>query len=370
MRLFEYQAKELFAAAGLTTPVGRPATTVEEAVTAAAEVGYPVVLKSQVLTGGRGKAGGIKFADDVEEVRERTAALLAMDIKGEPVERLLIEEKLDIKQEIYLSITMDRAAKKPVLIVSAAGGMDIEELADSNPEAIQKYWINPLTGLYPHHALVLFQQAGFSGTILRQLSGIAVNLYKLFTRYESELVEINPLVLTGDGKLLAADGKMILDANGGGVKLMGAEQEEGMRYVGLDGDIGILANGAGNTMMTMDMVSHMGGEPANFLEVGGELYKRSEEALNYLLSTRSDLNGILVNLFGAYARTDVIVEGIIRGMKANDINIPIVFRVMGTGEERARELVQDYLGISPHTTLDEAARDIVQKAAAYKAKGE
>lgn len=369
MRLFEYQAKTIFAKYGIDIPNGLLIDSHLSIWDAAKRIGYPVVLKAQALAGGRGKAGGIKFARNDKEAEENAGILLSMDINGAAVSSILVEEKVDIEKEIYFSITMDRAAKRPVVIVSAEGGMDIEEIAKSKPESIIKEWIDPIHGFHSYHAVELFKRAGFTGDILRKLSQLAAALYKIFSEYEAELVEINPLVITRDGRVLAVDGKVILDENGKGVKEFQIQDVivadvDLLRYVPLDGDVGILANGAGLTMMTMDVVAHYGGKPANFMEIGGELYKRSEEALDYLLS-RKDLNGVLVNLFGAYARTDVIIEGILRSLEKHDIDIPFVFRVRGTGEERARQLLLDKLKIDAYDELDEAAKEIVAKAEDY-----
>jgi succinyl-CoA synthetase beta subunit len=368
MKLYEYQAKEIFSRYSIMIPKGYTASSVEEAAEALSIVRYPAVLKAQVLTGKRGKAGGIRFISSGSQMEETVMSLLGMNLGGSDVDQILVEEKINIKRELYLSITLDRAAKKPVVIVSASGGMDIEELAKSNPKLIVKRWVEPIVGFYPHHAVDMFKRLGFQGDILLSLSAASTALYQVFRDYECELVEINPLVLTEDNRIVAADGKMIIDDNGRGISKLGHTKTGGMRYVPLSGDIGILANGAGLTMMTMDVVSYYGGRPANFLEIGGELYKRSEEALGFLLENRN-LNGIFVNLFGAYARTDVIIEGIIRCLKDRDARIPIVYRVMGTGEERAKALLKENLGILPFTEMDEAAKEIVKQAAAYKRSG-
>ncbi|MDP3388292.1 MAG: ADP-forming succinate--CoA ligase subunit beta [Eubacteriales bacterium] len=370
MRLFEYQAKAIFAKYGIDIPNGQLVDSHDSIGDSAKKIGYPVVLKAQALAGGRGKAGGIRFAKDDMEAEGNAGILLGMNINGAAVSSILVEEKVDIEKEIYFSITMDRAAKRPVVIVSAEGGMDIEEIAKSEPDSILKEWIDPTHGFHSYHAIDLFKRAGFTGDTLRKLSQLAATLYKIFSEYEAELVEINPLVITRNGRVLAVDGKVILDENGKGVKefqiqIDAVRDEDLMRYVPLEGDVGILANGAGLTMMTMDVVAHYGGNPANFMEIGGELYKKSEEALDFLL-TRKDLNGVLVNLFGAYARTDVIIEGILRSLEKHDTDIPFVFRVRGTGEERARKLLMENLNVEAHDELDEAAKEIVMKAEDYR----
>lgn len=371
-RLFEHQAKAIFAKYRIDIPEGELINSSNLIFDFAKKIGYPVVLKAQVLSGGRGKAGGIKFAKNDIEAEENANALLNRDINGSIVSSILVEEKVDIEKEIYFSITIDRAAKMPLVIVSAEGGIDIEEIAKSKPSSIIKEWIDPTQGFHSYHAINLFKRANFTGETLRKLSRLAATLYNIFCEYEAELVEINPLVITKNGRVLAVDGKMILDENGKGVNEFiinddVVREDDIMRYVPLSGDIGILANGAGLTMMTMDVVAYYGGNPANFLEIGGELYKKSEEALDYLL-LRNDLNGILVNLFGAYARTDIIIEGILRSLKKNKTNIPFVFRVRGTGEERARELIKENLNIDSYNELDEAAREIVTKSEDYRKK--
>lgn len=367
MRLLEYQAKKIFSKYGLEIPNGIVCESKKTIHDAAKTIGYPVVLKAQVLAGCRGKSGGIKFANDYMEVEKEVEILLNRKIDGASVNSILVEEKIVIEKEIYFSITMDRAAKMPIIIVSSEGGMDIEKIAKLNPDSITKEWIDTVHGFYSYHAIDIFKRANFKGEPLKKLSQLAATLYKIFCEYEAELVEINPLVITSDGRILAVDGKIILDDNGKGVEEFQTDDDI-MRYVPLDGDIGILANGAGLTMITMDVVAHFGGNPANFLEVGGELYKKSEEALDYLLS-KKDLNGVFVNLFGAYARTDVIIEGILRSIKKNNVRIPFVFRVRGTGEERARKLLLDNLNVVSYNELDEAAKAIIIKANNYEKEG-
>jgi succinyl-CoA synthetase beta subunit len=283
MDLLEYQGKQLFARRGVPVPEGTPATTVEEAVTAADELGYPCVVKAQVLIGGRGKAGGIKLANDRKEAEEHARAILGMDIRGFTVHRLWVEQASDIAAEYYASIVFDRAAKRPLVMLSTQGGMDIEEVADRAPEAIARLHVDPLLGFQDFHARRLAFEAGVDADVIRPIGALLTKLYDAFVGEEATLVEVNPMIVTGDRRVVALDAKVTLDDSALFRHPENAElrdvsgedpqeqmaRERGLTYVKLDGNVGVLGNGAGLVMSTLDVVALAGGRPANFLDAGG-----------------------------------------------------------------------------------------------------
>lgn len=377
MKLFEYQVKEIFREYQIPTPGGVAVLEPNsEAVLAASEqVTYPVVLKSQVLTGGRGKAGGIQFAENEMICLEKAKQLFELQIKGYPVKKLLVEPKLQIEKEIYVGILIDRSKQAPTILLSAEGGVEIEELAKTEPWKIKTLVVNPLKGIRYDEALTLCKKAGISGKFLGKIADIITKLYKIFENEQAELVEINPLVITRDGKVLAADGRMVTDDNSSWDRYINDEdtltdlerqaKSNQLTYVELPGDICVLANGAGLTMTTMDVITEYGGNPANFMEVGGGAYTKAETAIGIALS-HPNLTALLVNIFGAFARTDVIVDGVTQAIAALKPDLPIVFRVRGTGELEAREMVRTRLGIEPFTDLDEAVKEVISLANARK----
>jgi succinyl-CoA synthetase beta subunit len=354
MKIHEYQAKAIFRERGMNVPQGKVAETPEEAVKIAGELGkFPVVVKAQVHAGGRGKAGGVKLAKSLDEVRAHAGAILGMDIKGIKVLKVLVEEAADIQREIYAGIVIDRAQKCPVLMVSAAGGVDIEEVAASNPEKILKLAINPSLGLcdFQIRQAAFFLDIPKSGQ--RDFAMTMRSLYEAFMQLDCALAEINPLVVTGDEQILACDGKMDFDDNALGrhPHLLELRDESGdeplevearrskVNYVKLDGSIGCLVNGAGLAMGTMDMVKHFGGEPANFLDVGGGAGPdQIAEALRIVTSDPS-VKVILFNIFGGIVRCDRVASGILQAREKVGLKLPVVMRLVGTNEAQAREML-------------------------------
>jgi succinyl-CoA synthetase beta subunit len=359
MRLYEYQGKELLKTYNIPVPEGRVASTPAEAVAIYQELDKEVVLKAQVLAGGRGLAGGVKFASSTKEVKTLAEGLFSNEIRGLPVKKLLVEEKIDIRDEYYLALMLDRTRKKPILLGTTQGGVSIEKMAHEQPEMLSTVPINPLVGAFEYHGLELFSKFDLSPEIRKKISYLIKGLYNIFKEREAFLVEINPLVITATGDVIATDCKITIDPEASYGK-----KDTSPRYIPLDGDIGIIANGAGLTMTTMDVVKYYGGNPANFLEVGGDFYKRAGEALEYLLTRRKDLKGLIVNLFGAYARTDVIIEQIVEQLLKTDIDIPVSFRIRGTGEERAREIVRTKLGKEAHLDLGKAVKELMELVSA------
>ncbi|MFX0106874.1 MAG: ADP-forming succinate--CoA ligase subunit beta [Candidatus Hodarchaeota archaeon] len=374
MKLFEHEAKDIFRLVGMPTPPGGVASTPIEAKKIAGEVGKPVVVKAQVLAGKRGKAGGVKFADTPEEAEAFAEEILKMRINSLPVEAVLIEEKLDIEQEIYAGITVDRNERKYVVIGSAAGGMSIEELAEESPEKIIKYHVDPHLGLQSFEARDLAIAMGFRGKDINKLAGFFLRLWKIVESYDVELTEINPLILTKDGRFLAADARLNIDDNAlyrhkkliEGLQREPLEQNErerlataeGMAYVELDGDIACICNGAGLTMATLDAVSLYGGQACTFLDLGGgadaeRVEKGIEIALKY-----DKVKAILVNIMGGITRCDEVANGILSAREDGDITVPLVIRMVGTNEEEGQEILRK-AGIPFLKTMEEAAQKVV-----------
>ncbi len=372
MRLQEYQGKELFRRVGIPTADGLIARSPAEAEEAARELGSPVVVKAQVLVGGRGKAGGIKLAQTPEEARAHAEHILQMTIKGERVRKVLVTRAVEIEREFYLSITIDRAAKKPIVIFSPEGGMEIEELARTSPEKIVRFHVDPLVGLQAYQVRTALFQAKIAPTLMKPLSDVFFKLYQAFTQYRANLVEINPLALS-DGKLIAVDSKFIIDDDDVPAELAGWEEEElagspqeraakqaGLQYVKLDGTIGIIGNGAGLVMATLDLVALQGGRPANFLDIGGgasaEMMKK---ALQIVLSD-PDVRGVFINIFGGITRCDEVARGLVETQKELEIRVPLVVRLTGTNEEIGRQILEEHR-ITPVTNMEEGATQIVRR---------
>ncbi|MEO0074021.1 MAG: ADP-forming succinate--CoA ligase subunit beta [candidate division WOR-3 bacterium] len=373
MKIHEYQAKEIFAAFGIPVPRERVAASPAEAVAFAREVGLPVVIKAQVLVGGRGKAGGVKRAQTLEEVEKVAGEILKMSIKGLPVRRVLVSECVDIRSETYVGITIDRSLRWPVLMASAAGGVEIEEVARTSPEKIHRVAIDPLVGLLPFQA----RNAGFElfrePAQARAFADIAQKLYRIFVQRDCSLIEINPLVTLADGSLKALDAKINFDDNAlfrhpenEALRDTAAEdqselqaKEAGLSYVKLSGNVGCIVNGAGLAMATMDMIKNHGGEPANFLDVGGS--SSPEKMLTAMRIILSDPNvkAILVNIFGGITRCDDIANGLLQATKEADIRVPLVARLTGTNADKAAELLKG----SPVVTAATMA-EAVEKAVA------
>ncbi|HEY0017491.1 MAG TPA: ADP-forming succinate--CoA ligase subunit beta [Longimicrobium sp.] len=378
MNIHEYQAKELLAAQGIPVPMGEVATTPEQAEQIARTLGGAVVVKAQVHTGGRGKAGGVKLANTPEEAREKAQAILGMDIKGLTVEKVLIAPAEDIASEAYVGIIMDRASKAPVWMVSAAGGIDIEEVAHTDPDKITKLPVDTRYGFLPHQAYFLATKLYSDVKQQRAAAKILQQLYTAFVEAGASLAEINPLITTPDGTVKAIDAKFNIDDNElfrrPAIEALRDESSEdpaevtareaNLTFIKLDGDVGCVVNGAGLAMATMDLVKYYGGEPANFLDIGGS--SNPEKVVNALKIITGDENvkAILFNIFGGITRTDDVANGIVTATKMIDIKVPIVIRLTGTNEEIAVKILAD-AGFTAMTDMDEA----VKKAVAL-AKGE
>jgi succinyl-CoA synthetase beta subunit len=353
--LFEYQGKQLFARHGIPVPSGEVAETPEEARAAAERIGGRVVVKAQVQIGGRGKAGGIKVAENPDEAEARARDILGMDIRGHTVHRVWIEAASDIAKEYYASITFDRGEKKPLVMLSAAGGMDIEEVAATRPEALARLHVDPLTGFQQHHARWLVYHAGIDEGAQRGVVAILEKLYAAFIELDATLVEINPLIWTGGGEVVALDAKVTIDGNAlyrhpdfAALRESVTDdpqermaQERGVTYVKLDGDVGILGNGAGLVMSTLDVVALAGGRPANFLDAGGG--SKAEEVVTALEVLLSDpkVKSLLVNIFGGITRCDEVAEGLLTALQQTGATLPIVVRLDGTNEEEGRRIISE-----------------------------
>jgi succinyl-CoA synthetase beta subunit len=378
MNFEEHASKPLLAASGIDVPRGRLAVSADDAAAAAAELG-PVVIKAQVPTGKRGKAGGIKPAADADEARDAASRILGMDIGGHRVERLLVEEQAQIAREFYAAVLNSPASKGPLVMFSATGGMDIEEIARSDPQAMCEARVDIRSG-FDRGAADDMLAALDLGEARDPVAEFLVKLYACYGRNDAELLEINPLALLADGRLVALDCKFVLDDSG--VKrqpelegrgtperlteLEARGRDLGLRYIELDGSIGVLANGAGLTMTTMDVIAHHGGTPANFLEIGGEAYTKARPALELVLDNPG-VRSLVVNFCGAFARTDVMTEGVIDAWQALAPQVPVFFSVHGTGAEEAVAMLESRLGVTPYASMDEA---IVAAIAAVAAAGE
>ncbi len=375
MKLFEHEAKDIFRAFGMPTPQGGVAHTPEEARERAKEIGKPVAVKAQVLTGKRGKAGGVKFADTPDEAERVVGEILAMRINDLPVKAVLVEEKLDIAQEIYAGVTIDRNERKYVVIGSAAGGMSIEELAAEHPEKIVKRHVDPHLGFHPFEAREMAIDMGFRGKDISRLANFFLTLWKIVQTYDVELTEINPLILTRDGRFLAADARLNIDDNAlyrhkGLIEKLKREPvemnererraaEEGMAYVELDGNIACICNGAGLTMATIDAVALHGGKAGIFLDLGGGAdAERVEKGIEIALMNPS-VRAILINIMGGITRCDEVARGIVAAREERGIGVPMVIRMVGTNEEEGQRILQE-AGIPFLKTMEEAASKVVE----------
>ena len=380
MDLFEYQGKQYFARFGIPVSAGGTADTVEEAVVQAEKAGYPVVVKAQVQVGGRGKAGGVKLANNEDELRTHASNILGLDIKGHVVRRLWVEHASDISKEYYASFTLDRGAKKYLAMVSAKGGVEIETVAEEDPTAIARLHVDPAAGFSEAAAAKLVEEAGLDPEALQGAAAILVDLYRCYVEGDADLVEINPLILTPEGKVHALDAKVTLDDN---ASFRHPEWDEfrdidefdererlarskGLQYVGLDGYVGIIANGAGLAMSTCDVVNQVGGSPANFLDIGGGA--NAEVMANALEVINSDPNvrAIFINIFGGITRGEEVANGIVQALGRVSIKAPMVIRLDGTNAEEGRQILQEVISdrvLSSPTMLD-AARKAVELAGA------
>ena len=378
MDLFEYQGKQYFTRYGIPVSPGGVADTVDEAVERAEAVGYPVVVKAQVQVGGRGKAGGIKLAADAGEVRRHARDILGMDIRGHVVRRLWVERASDIADEYYASFTLDRGAKLHLGMVSARGGVDIEQVAEEDPAAIARLHIDPVDGLDEAGARTLVEEAGLAPEARDGAADILVKLYRCFVEGDADLVEINPLILTPDGRVHALDAKVTLDDNASfrhpewdefrGLEVLDPREklakERGLQYVGLDGFVGIIANGAGLAMSTCDVVEQVGGKPANFLDIGGgasaEVMANALEVIN----TDEKVKAIFINIFGGITRGPEVANGIVQALERVDIKSPIVIRLDGTLAEEGRRIIEPHQSdrLLSLPTMIEAARKATELA--------
>lgn len=379
MKIHEYQAKDILARYGVPIQPGQVAHTPEEAEAIARKLGGPVVIKAQVYVGGRGKAGGIQFGDTPEQAREAAAKVLGMNIKGLIVEKVLVVSKLNIKEEYYLGIILDRKTQAPVVMVSTEGGIDIEEVAATAPEKIIKQAIDMRWGLRPFEALDIVARAGFPSHVLRQSAAILSALAKAFIESDANLAEINPLAQTVDGKIHAADAKILIDDNGlfrQKEYATWAEPEEsnpleyeakqaGLTYVKLDGDVGIVGNGAGLVMTTLDMVARVGGKPANFLDIGGGAKAEVMHRALSFVARDPQVKGILVNVFGGITRGEEVAQGVIMAQSGLPKGMPIVVRLSGTGAEEGRAILKD-AGLDWGKDMRDAAQKIVAAINAKK----
>jgi succinyl-CoA synthetase beta subunit len=380
MDLLEYQGKRLFARHGVAVPSGRPAASVEEAVDAADAVGYPCVVKAQVQIGGRGKLGGIKVARDRDEARDHALAILGMDIRGLRVHEVWVEEASRIAAEYYASIVFDRSAQAPLVMLSTKGGMDIEAVAASDPDAIASLHVDPLLGFQDFHGRRLAFGAGVDGDLVQPIVAMLASLYQVFVQEEALLVEVNPLVVTPERDLRALDAKVTLDGNAlfrhpenAALRNLSAEdpqermaKERGLTYVKLDGEIGILGNGAGLVMSTLDVVAQAGGRPANFLDAGGGSKADAIVAAVEVILSDERVRAVLFNIFGGITRCDEVAKGLIEAYERLVPQVPFVVRLDGTNDVAARRLLAEAAlpGLDVQATMDGAAARVVELAAA------
>jgi succinyl-CoA synthetase beta subunit len=379
MDLLEYQGKQLFARHGLKVSAGKAVTTVEDAVAAANEVGYPVVVKAQVLIGGRGKAGGVKLAANETEAREHAEKILGMDIRGHVVRTLWIEHASDIASEYYASVLLDRSAKQPLVIFSTEGGVEIEQVAEESPEKLVRHHVDPLAGLSREEALQIARQGGADEDVVEGVADALLALYEVWLAEDATLAEINPLIVTPEREVKALDAKVSLDNNAlyrhpenqtlsdsaNEDPIERRAKEQGVQYVALDGDVGILGNGAGLVMSTLDVVAGAGGKPANFLDAGGGSdAAKVKQAVELILANES-VKAVLFNIFGGITRCDEVAKGLISAFEDIKPQVPFVVRLDGTNDVQGRELLKQAALPNVHaaTTMNEAAEKVVALAA-------
>ncbi|MEA2383304.1 MAG: succinyl-CoA synthetase beta subunit [Solirubrobacteraceae bacterium] len=378
MDLLEYQGKQLFARHGIPVPEGRPAATVDDAVAAADAVGYPCVVKAQVQIGGRGKLGGIKLANDREEARVHADAILGMDIRGLRVGEVWIEQASQIEAELYASVVFDRSAQDALVMLSTKGGMDIEAVAAEDPDAIATVHVDPLLGFQDFHARKLAFAAGVDADLVRPLTEVLAKLYEAFFAEEALLVEVNPLIVTPARGLVALDAKVTLDGNAlyrhpenAALRNRSAEdpqeqmaKERGLTYVKLDGDIGILGNGAGLVMSTLDVVAQVGGSPANFLDAGGGSKADAIVSAVEVILSDPKVKAVLFNIFGGITRCDEVARGLIEAFDQIDVKVPFVVRLDGTNDEEGRRLLAEanLPNVTVEKTMLGAAAKVVELA--------
>lgn len=374
MNLEEYAAKQhVLVPAGVPTPEGKVCETAEQASTAVADIG-PSVVKAQVPTGKRGKSGGIKLVHTPEEAAKAAREILQMSIGGHRVTRVLVEQLCPIERELYAAVLIDVASRSPLVLFSTEGGMDIEEVAEKHPDAIRRFVVDVHQGFDASDASVMLRDLKL-GDATGKIADILAKLYEIFRSKDAELVEINPLAVLKDGRVVALDCKFVLDDSSvmrqpGLAKVATppkmTELEErgaanGLKFIQLDGNVGVLANGAGLTMTTMDVIDHFGGRPANFLEIGGEAYTKSEIALDLVLANPG-VKSLVINFCGAFARTDVMADGVVKAWETLKPKVPVFFSIHGTGEDEAVKLVRERLGIEPYDFMEDAVKAAVEAA--------
>ena len=374
MDLFEYQGKQFFAEYGMPVSPGKIAFTTDEAVSAAEELGTPVMVKAQVHTGGRGKAGGVKFAADIDAVREHASNILGLDIKGHVVGRVWIEKASDIQEEYYASFTLDRSAKKHLGMLSKEGGVEIETVAETNPEAIAKIWVDPVVGLSKEACTEWVSQAQLPDQAVEGTIEILMKLYTAYTEGDADLVEINPLILTPQGNVHVLDAKVTLDGNsqfrhedyGQYDQTQTRDEREtaahakGLQYVGLDGSVGVIANGAGLAMSTVDVINQVGGQPANFLDIGGGANADVMAGALEVINNDPNVKAIFINIFGGITRGEEVANGILEAMNRVDISSPIVIRLDGTNADEGRAILKPNL--SERLLMEDTMLDAAKKA--------
>lgn len=353
MKLHEHQSKEIFARYGIPTPKGKVAYDSESARDIAKQIGAPVVIKAQVLVGGRGKAGGVKVAKTPDEAEQLAGSILGMDIKGLPVRKVLVDPAVSAKAEIYLGIVVDRVQGAPVIMSSSAGGVEIEEVARVSPEKIKRQVIDPVLGLQPFQAREIAFDIGLDKKLVSEFTKIALALYRVFVDTDASLVEINPLFISNDDKLIAADGKLVIDdsalerhADLGMLRDADEENEAerdartaGLSFVKLDGNIGCMVNGAGLAMATMDVIKFYGGEPANFLDIGGGAKSDKVAAALRIILSDPNVKAVLLNIFGGITRGDEVARGIVEALNQIKTDVPMVARIVGTNAEEGRKIL-------------------------------
>jgi succinyl-CoA synthetase beta subunit len=376
MRLHEYQAKQVFADAGIPTPPSRLATTVDEVVAAVEEIGFPAAIKAQVHVGGRGKAGGIEIATNETEAREAAERILGMDLKGYTVDEVLVEAGVDFTNELYVGVTMDRGEGKPVAMVSEKGGVNIEEVAEEDPDAIAREHIDPAFGMHPYQARKVVHEAGIPRSVAGDVASILQTMYSLWADSDASEVEINPLMVTSDEEVIAADAVMNIDEDALFRQPDLAEMEDeaaeddlerkaneyGFDYVRLSGNVGIIGNGAGLVMTTLDLVDYYGGEPANFLDIGGGAKaERVVDALDMVFSDEN-VDSVVFNIFGGITRGDEVAKGINEALgQFEEIPKPVVVRLAGTNAEEGMEILDEDL-VQVEQTLEDAVQRAVANA--------
>jgi succinyl-CoA synthetase beta subunit len=376
MKIHEYQAKELFARGGIPVPAGTVVTTPADAERVAREIGKPVVVKAQVLVGGRGKAGGVKLARDPAEAKARASEILGMDIKGETVHKVLVTEAVDIAKEIYVGVILDRTTQRPLIMSSAEGGVEIEVTARENPDAIKRLVVNPMTGVLPFEARRIASALVDDFKVAGQIATIIQKLYDVYYDVDASLAEINPLIVTPEGVVLAIDAKVNLDDSAlyrhpdiEAMRDLEAEdpgeveaRKEDLSYVHLSGSVGCVVNGAGLAMATMDMVKTYGGQPANFLDIGGSSRPEKVVAALSIILRDPEVKSILFNIFGGITRCDDVARGLLTAFDQMDLKLPVVVRLTGTNEAEAREILNQLPSLHTAETMDDAVKKAIELA--------